>query len=208
MWVLISSAVAAPAIAAPFAYVPNQKSGTISVIDTATDTVTRTLSAGGSLGKRLQAIDADSKGDVLYVVDAERNKLIAIDPATDSVKHSVDIGEDAEGVRLSPHDDLLAVCAEGQHKVLLIDPKTFKIETRIPTQGHNPEHCEFAPDAALLLTSNEGSDNLDVIDLKQKKSVGTIATSGHPRGAAFVPGTSHVYVAQESANAVDVVDLA
>src|SRR5690348_14409095 len=162
MWVLISSAVAAPAIAAPFAYVPNQKSGTISVIDTATDTVTRTLSAGGSLGKRLQAIDADSKGDVLYVVDAERNKLIAIDPATDSVKHSVDIGEDAEGVRLSPRDDLLAVCAEGQHKVLLIDPKTFKIETRIPTQGHNPEHCEFAPDAALLLTSNEGSDNLDV----------------------------------------------
>jgi len=89
-----------------------------------------------------------------------------------------------------------------------IDPKTFAIESRIPTQGKNPEHCEFAPDAKLLLTSNEGSDNLDVIDLAQKKSVGTIATSGHPRGAAFVPGTTHVYVAQESANVVDVIDLA
>lgn len=197
----------APAVAATLAYVPNQKSGTISVIDTSTDTVARTLSAGGSLGKRLQAIDADAKGDVLYVVDAEHNKLLAIDPASDSVKHSVDIGEDAEGVRLSPKGDMLAVCAEGQHKVLLVNAKTFQIETRIPTQGHNPEHCEFAPDAALLLTSNEGSDNLDVIDLKQKKSIGMIATSGHPRGAAFVPGTNHVYVAQESANTVDVVDL-
>jgi YVTN family beta-propeller protein len=196
------------AIAAPLAYVPNQKSGTISVIDTASDTVTRTLSAGNTLGKRLQAIDSDAKGSVIYVVDAEHNKLIAIDPAADSVKQSVDIGEDAEGVRLSPHGDMLAVCAEGQHKVLLIDAKTFKIEARIPTQGKNPEHCEFAPDSALLLTSNEGSDNLDVIDLKQQKSVGTIATSGHPRGAAFVPGTSHVYIAQESANAVDVIDLA
>ena len=200
-------AVASPASAAPFAYVPNQKSGTISVIDTATDTVTRTLSAGGTLGKRLQAIDSDAKGDVLYVVDAEHNKLVAIDLATDSVKHSVDIGEEAEGVRLSPSGHLIAVCAEGQHKVLLIDPKTFAIETRIPTQGKNPEHCEFAPDAKLLLTSNEGSDNLDVIDLAQKKSVGTIATSGHPRGASFVSGTPYVYVAQESANAVDVIDL-
>jgi YVTN family beta-propeller protein len=200
-------AMALPAAAAPFAYVPNQKSGTISVIDTATDTVTKTLSGGGALGKRLQAIDSDAKGDVLYVVDAEHNKLVAIDPTSDSVKHSVDIGEDAEGVRLSPSGDTLAVCAEGQHKVLLVDAKTFEITTRIPTQGKNPEHCEFAPDAKLLLTSNEGSDNLDVIDLATKKSVGTIATSGHPRGAAFVPGTKHVYVAQESANAVDVIDL-
>jgi YVTN family beta-propeller protein len=201
-------ATALPAVAAPFAYVPNQKSGTISVIDTATDTVTKTLTGGGALGKRLQAIDSDVKGDILYVVDAEHNKLFAIDPSNDTVKHSVDIGEDAEGVRLSPSGDTLAVCAEGQHKVLLVDAKTFEITTRIPTEGKNPEHCEFAPDAKLLLTSNEGSDNLDVIDLAAKKSVGTIATSGHPRGAAFVPGTTHVYVAQESANAVDVIDLA
>jgi YVTN family beta-propeller protein len=198
---------ALPAAASPFAYVPNQKSGTISVIDTATDTVTKTLSGSGALGKRLQAIDSDVKGDILYVVDAEHNKLFAIDPSNDTVKHSVDIGEDAEGVRLSPSGDMLAVCAEGQHKVLLIDAKTFQITSRIPTQGKNPEHCEFAPDKKLLLTSNEGTDNLDVIDLGQKKSVGTIATSGHPRGAAFIPGTTHVYVAQESANAVDVIDL-
>jgi len=199
-------AVARPAAAAPFAYVPNQKSGTISVIDIATDTVTKTLSGGGALGKRLQAIDSDVKGDILFVVDAEHNKLFAIDPSNDSVKHSVDIGEDAEGVRLSPSGDMIAVCAEGQHKVLLVDAKTFQITSRIPTQGKNPEHCEFAPDK-LLLTSNEGTDNLDVIDLGQKKSVGTIATSGHPRGAAFIPGTTRVYVAQESANAVDIIDL-
>ncbi|MCB1953525.1 MAG: hypothetical protein KDF61_16140, partial [Rhodocyclaceae bacterium] len=31
------------ALAAPLAYVPNEKSGTVSVIDTATDTVTTTL---------------------------------------------------------------------------------------------------------------------------------------------------------------------
>ncbi len=201
---VVSSALGA----APFAYVPNQKSGTISVIDTATDTVTKTLTARNALGKRLQAIDSDAHGKLLYVVDAEHNQLDAIDPAADTIKQSVGIGEEAEGVRVSPKDDLIAVCAEGQHKVLLVDPKSFQITARIPTQGRNPEHCEFAHDESVLTTSNEGSDNLDVIDLKQKKSVGTIATSGHPRGAQFVPGTMTLYVAQESANAVDVVDVA
>ena len=43
------------ASAAPFAYVPNQKSGSISVIDTGSDKVVRTLTAHNQLGKRLRA---------------------------------------------------------------------------------------------------------------------------------------------------------
>lgn len=197
----------ANAVAAPLAYVPNQKSGTISVIDTASDAVVKTLSANGKLGKRLQAIDADGKGHTLYVVDADRDQLVAIDPATDAVRHSVAIGDDAEGVRLAPDGKSLAVCVEGQHHVLLVDAATFTIAARIPTRGRNPEHCEFTPDGKSLLTSNEGSNDMDVIDLGKKVSTGTIATSGHPRGTAFV-GANKVYVAQEAANAVDVIDVA
>lgn len=193
--------------AAPLAYVPNQKSGTISVIDTAADAVVKTLSANGALGKRLQAIDADAKGEAIYVVDAEHDQLVALDPATDTIRHKVAIGEDAEGVRLAPNGRTLAVCAEGQHLVLLIDAATFAIQARIPTKGRNPEHCEFTPDGKTLLTSNEGSNDMDVIDVAAKASTGTIATSGHPRGAAFV-GANKLYVAQETANAVDVIDLA
>lgn len=200
---------AAPdAAAAPFAYVPNQKGGSISVIDTASDKVVRTLTAHDQLGKRLQAIDIDPRTGTLYVVDAEHNRLFAIDPATDKVVHSVAIGPDAEGVRLAPSHKQLAVCAEGQNKVLLINKTTFQIEASIPVEGRNPEHCEFTADGKWLLTSNEGSDNLDVIDVAKHASVGVIPTSGHPRGAAFVPGTSHLYVAQEAANSVDEIDFA
>jgi len=205
---LSSAAIASGAQAAGLAYVPNQKSGTISVIDTARDQVVRTLSAGGKLGKRLQAIDADRRGTLLYVVDAQNNTLFAIDPATDAVKQSVDIGKEAEGVRLSPSGDTLAVCAEGQNMALLVDAASFAIEARIPVKGKNPEHCEFTRDGKWLLTSNEGSNDIDVIDVAKRESTGTIPTSGHPRGAAFVPGTSHVYVAQEAADSVDVIDLA
>ena len=47
--ILIAALLAATggAAAAPFAYVPNEKSGTISVIDTDGDTVVRTIATGG-----------------------------------------------------------------------------------------------------------------------------------------------------------------
>ncbi|HEX2389917.1 MAG TPA: hypothetical protein VHL33_02490, partial [Casimicrobiaceae bacterium] len=42
-WLALGGSV----FAAPFAYVPNEGSGNVSVIDTATDRVVRTISLGG-----------------------------------------------------------------------------------------------------------------------------------------------------------------
>jgi YVTN family beta-propeller protein len=72
------------ALAMPPAYVPNENSGTISVIDTRSDSVVRTLDAGGKPGKRVRAIDARAARKSLYAVDAQHNKLFAIDPTTDA----------------------------------------------------------------------------------------------------------------------------
>ncbi|MFS2018901.1 hypothetical protein ACEN88_20255, partial [Massilia sp. CT11-108] len=52
--------------AAPFAYVPNEKSGSVSVIDTATGAAVRQIAAG----KRPRGIAADPAGSRLYVTDA------------------------------------------------------------------------------------------------------------------------------------------
>ena len=46
------------AVAAELALVPNQGSGTLSLIDTARDTVIRTIPDSGSLGGKLQAVVA------------------------------------------------------------------------------------------------------------------------------------------------------
>jgi YVTN family beta-propeller protein len=201
-----TDATHASAPPAQLAYVPNQRDGTISVIDTGTDAVLRTLSAQGQLGKRLQQILPGPSGR-LYVIDAQGHRLLELDTVQDKLLRSVDIGENAEGVAASPDGRQFAVCVEGQNQVMLIDPASFAIGARIATRGQAPEHCVYSPDGALLLTSNEGSDDLDVIDLKAGNSSGVIATSGHPRGMAFAPDGNTVYVAQETASVVDVIDL-
>ena len=66
---LFSLSVSAVAYAAPFAYVPNEGSGTISIIDTATDKVVGDMTAG----KKPRGLAVS--GDWLYVSDQPNNSL-------------------------------------------------------------------------------------------------------------------------------------
>jgi YVTN family beta-propeller protein len=74
---LLTSVLIAPcaAIAAPFAYVPNEKSGTLTVIDTANDTFVTEIKAGDK--PRGHAIAKDGK--TLYVSDQPNNVLVTVD---------------------------------------------------------------------------------------------------------------------------------
>ena len=62
-------------LAAPFAYVPNEKSGTLSVIDTETDTVVADIKAGDK--PRGLAVSKDGK--IVYVSDQPHNALVLVD---------------------------------------------------------------------------------------------------------------------------------
>lgn len=68
-------ALPAMAAAAPFAYVPNEGSGTVSVIDTATDKVVAEIPAGAK--PRGTAISPD--GRTAYVSNQPNNRLVLID---------------------------------------------------------------------------------------------------------------------------------
>ena len=62
-------------IAAPLAYVPNEGSATISVIDTATDKVVSTL----RFGKKPRGIAVAPDGKRLYLSDQTGNALVVVD---------------------------------------------------------------------------------------------------------------------------------
>lgn len=77
------------ATAAPLAYVPNEKSATLSVIDTATGAVVRELAAG----KRPRGIAAGRAGSTLFVTDAGSSVLLALDAATGAPLASIALGK-------------------------------------------------------------------------------------------------------------------
>lgn len=197
----------ATAQAADVAFVGNQGDGTVSVIDTGGDKVTRTLPDRNKIGTKVQAVVPDRTGKTVFVVDALGNDLIPVDVASGSVGQAIPVGTAPEGATLSPDGKTIAVCIEDDNAVTLVDVAHRRVRQRIPLQGKNPEHCVFDSTGRWLMTSNENSDDLDVVDLRAGKSVALIHAPGHPRGIAWLPHQSIAYVAQEAAGNVDVVDV-
>jgi YVTN family beta-propeller protein len=85
---------AASVPAAPFAYVPNEKSGTLSVIGTATDQLVGEIKAGAK--PRGTAVSKDGKR--MCVSDQPANSLDIIDTETDKAVKEVAVGEIPWGV--------------------------------------------------------------------------------------------------------------
>ena len=197
----------ANAAAASKAYVGNQENGTISIIDTASDMVVKTVPDKGKIGEKIQAVVTDPAEKNAFVVDAKGNSLVVVDLASGEIKQKIAVGNAPEGASLSPDGKTIAVCVEDDNEVTFVDVATQKVTKKIKTQGQNPEHCVFTRDEKWLITSNENSNDIDVIDLAAGKSIAKIPTSGHPRGVALVPGKHIAYVVQETTNGVDVVDL-
>ena len=127
-WLVINAAVLSAAatngtLAAPFAYVSNEGSASVSVIDTTTDKVTATFNVGGK--PRGIALSSDVKR--LYVSDQAGNAAIAIDTSNGAVVSRTALGSSPEGIDLSPDGRLLSAAVEEDDMVMLVDTETAKV---------------------------------------------------------------------------------
>ena len=136
-------------MAAPLAYVPNEGSGTISVIDTDKDVVIKEIKAGTK--PRGIATGKDAKS--LYVSDQPHNALLVIDLDLQQVVDTIDLGESPEGVAMSPDGKWVAAAVEISNAVALVDTANKKRAATIKVEGKNPEHAVFSPDGKWIFVS-------------------------------------------------------
>jgi len=192
------------ALAAPFAYVPNEGSGTLSVIDTATDQVIGDIPAG----KKPRGLAANVEGTRLYVSDQPNNRLVVVDLALRKEVGTVPLGVSPEGVSASPDGRYIAVALEESNSIAFIAAATGKEAFTVKVEGKNPEHAVFSPDGKLVYVSAEDAEQVDVIDVDRRLQVAKIAVGRRPRGIGFLPDGSRAYIACEISSEVHVVDVA
>ena len=191
------------AMADPAAYAANEKSGTISVIDTVRDVVVGEIRAG--VRPRGMAVSLDGKR--LYV-SAQPNSLLVVDLERRAVRATIDVGESPEGVSLSPDGKWAAAAVELSNGVAFIDTASEKLAFMVKTLGKNPEHAEFSADGRWVYASAEDADSVDVIDVAARRQVASIQVAHRPRGIAFTPDGSRAYVACELDSTVFAIDVA
>src|SRR5436190_14811816 len=123
--------------AAPFAYVPNEGSASVSVIDVARGEVVRAIKTGDK--PRGVAVSRD--GSRLFVSKQAGNNLVAYDAQTGNETGRAAVGNSPEAVYLSPDGKWLAVAVEEDDRVALVEVATMKVARRLATKGRNPEHA-------------------------------------------------------------------
>ena len=117
--------------AASKAYVGNQENGTISIIDTGSDQVIKTVPEKGKIGEKIQAVVTDPAEKKAFVVDAKGNSLVVVDLASGEVKQKIPVGQSPEGASLSPDGKTIAVCVEDDNLVTFVDVATQKVTRKI-----------------------------------------------------------------------------
>lgn len=191
-----------PAAAQPYAYVTNQASATVSVIDTRTDSVASTFPAGGEP----RGIAASADGARLYM-GHRTGMLVERDLYQDEESARARIGP-AKSVLAGSDGRTLAVVLADSDAVALVDMPTLRVQKTIHV-GRNAAHAAFSPDGRWIYASASASDSdsVAVIDVANGTVVDTIGVGGAPGGIAFLPDGTRAYAAVPASREIVVIDV-
>ncbi len=182
------------ASAGPMAYVTNEKSDDVSVIDAATNKVVRTI----KVGKRPRGVAISPDGRRVYISNGNSDSVSVIDVEIGKQIEAWPAGVDPEGLALSPDGARLFAVNENGGTVTVIDTGRGTTVATIEVQTE-PEWIAISPNGQVAYVSNETSSTISVIDTSALKVVATISMPKNPRGIAFSPDGKRAYVASEQA---------
>jgi YVTN family beta-propeller protein len=143
------------------AYITNLGSDTVSVIDTATNTVTATIPVGEE--PRGAAVSPD--GSTVYITNTVDGTVSVID--------TIPVGSLPLGVAVTPDGSKVYVANIGDNNVSVIAAATNTVTATIPVGG-DPNGVVLSPDGSTVYVANLRSGTVSVIDTASNTVVDTI----------------------------------
>jgi YVTN family beta-propeller protein/VCBS repeat-containing protein len=175
------------------AYVTNRNDGTVSVIDTATNTVTDTI-APITAGTYPEGVAVSPDGKHVYVVNSGRTvqgtldgTVLVIDTATDTIINSRVVGIDPSAVAVTPDGKYAYITNSGDGTVSVLDTATNEILGVLIPVGFRPVGVAVTPDGKYAYITNSGDHTVSVLDTATNTTVGNpipVAVDGNPHGVA------------------------
>jgi YVTN family beta-propeller protein len=199
---------AAPAFAAPKAYVLNYEADNVAVLDTQTNQFVGSPIPVGD-GPYNIAITPDGK--TAYEANGNDESISVIDLQTGQVVGApIELGADPFVIAISP-DGKTAYVTTGDAEVLILDTQTNQIVGSIPVAGENVDlwGVAFTPDGKTAYVLDETSDVALTIDTQSRQIVGSpIPTGEEPINVVFTPDGKKAYIVNYESNDVSVIDTA
>ena len=171
---------AASATEAGFVYTANERANSISVIDLGAGKVTAVL-----IDISPHNVQASPGGKILVV--------------------GMPAGVHGHAPGAGQHGEVVA----GRGRLLVLDSKVPGSEGLVDIEvGRAPAHVVVDGQGRFAFVTNAQDNNVSVVEVKEARVVGTIATGASPHGLRISPDGSEVYVANTGDNSVSVIDVA
>lgn len=173
------------------AYVSNEGSDTVSVIDRSLDRVVAVLAVGRAPRGIVTAPDA-ARG---FVVNSGSSTLSVIDINSDRVLHTTNLkgGAGASEVVIAADGRTLYVSNTALNSISAIDARNFQT-IRDVAVGLAPTGLLVIPSRALLLVANGGENTLSLVDTSRNAVTATIPVDFQPANLAVDASGGLVFV--------------
>jgi YVTN family beta-propeller protein len=190
---------------APFAYVTNNGEGTVSVIETANNTVVATVDV--DFRPLFVAITPD--GAFAYVTNGLSNTVSVIETTGNTVIATVRVGMSPRGVAITP-DGAFAYVAHGHlfnKFVSVIETATNSVVETVSVLG-GEDGIAITPDGAFAYVASSGGGAVTVIEIASNTAVATVGVGQGSRGVAITPDGKFAYVTNQRSRTLSVIETA
>lgn len=167
-------------------------------------------------------------GYYVYVTNEDSNDLSVIDPATNGVIATIEVGKRPRGVRVSPDGKYIFAALSGSPKcppslpdeecdamkadrsadgIAMIDAATHTLVRTLPG-GSDPEQFDVSPDQTRLYVANEDAGQATIVDIATGAVTATVPVGLEPEGVRVSPDGSVVLVTSETDHDITFIDTA
>jgi YVTN family beta-propeller protein len=186
-----------------YAYVTNYGAASVSVISTASNTVTATVPVGTSpLG-----VAVTPNGLYAYVTNLGDASVSVISTASNTVTATVPVGASPLGVAVTPNGLYAYVTNGGGASVSVISTASNTVTATVPV-GASPGGVAVTPSGLYAYVTNGGGASVSVISTASNTVTATVPVGASPGGVAVTPNGLYAYVTNYDGASVSVISTA
>ena len=186
----------------------NKSEANVSLLDAGSGALVATVPVG--LAPHEVAVSPDGRTAVVSNYGVRGNDgrtLTVLDVAGARAVRTIDLGElrRPHGIAFLPDGATVAVTAEANRAVVLVDVASGRILRTYATGAETSHMLAVSPDGRRIFVANIGSGSVTAIDV-ETGTVRSAATGAGAEGLAISPDGAEVWVANRAADSVGVLD--
>jgi len=163
------------------AYTANVDTGSVSIIDVATESLVQVIEVAGVINR----ISVTSDGSTLFCADQEQSRLAVIDVATTDVRW-IDLPSRAFGTAATPDGGSLIIALRGASQIGVIDLASRRLVAQIDVPSY-PQEIVLHPDGSHAYSACDAARQVVEVDLTRTEVSRTFATGADADGMCWAP---------------------